>query len=239
MKINMSVIKGNNLPIPAHRPASVFNGCGQACVQMIINHFEKQDLEIDDLNTICGISENGAFSGMFDMAMGMADQGYQVIRVADIKPQDYLLDPVKYMKAVGFDPTNFPDIIQARKNSVSRYIEYVEKGVIKEHSQPVSIEIMRDFIEKGYGLISWVNCTAIAGDFNKTVGHYVVPIDVNKTELFYHDPGELTEEYGVRYAVSAKTTHDLFLQYMRYPREVGLNQFTNKPPMMGILALKK
>lgn len=234
----MSVLQKYHLPVPAHRPAPVYNGCGQGCIKMVIHHFEQTDLPDAELSAICGVKKDGAASLAFDMAMGMSQRGYETIRIADITPEAYLEDPAAYMRAAGFDPKDNPDIIEMRKSSVSRYIAHRNQGLIEDRPTAPTAQDMAALIAQGYALISWVNSQAICGNFDKVTGHFVVPIDVSDSRIIFHDPGSISPIYERAYGVAVSVVHELFLSYMRYPDVIGINPETGKPPMMGILAFR-
>ena len=223
---------------PKHFKAPILNGCGQGCVKMIVHYFEDKELPVDELNEICAVKTEGAFSGVFDIATGMAERGYEVIRISDITPEDYGTDPLKYMRAVGFDPENPAPIVKARKESVEHYLSFVKQNKIENRPTAPSIQDIRALTEDGFGLICWVNSSGQRGDFNKTTGHYIVPIGIDEKNVIFHDPGYIDPVYGASFGVGIAATHDLFLKYTYYPDTIGLNPDTQKPYGMGLLAFR-
>ena len=117
-------------------------------------------------------------------------------------------------------------------------MECVKQGKIQSIDKSPATNDIADLIRDHYGLISWVNSATLKGDFTRTVGHYIVPIDVDQDYIVYHDPGGITENYGPVYSVGASAHRDLFHQATRYPEAIGLNPETGQQRTMGLLAFR-
>ena len=236
LKMVYQQIMDTFLSFPEHRVAPVENGCGQGCVQMILSKFEGQDETVDTLNQICGVKVEGAFSSTLDIANGMVGRGYDVVRISDIPSRELYQDPRKFMKCVGFDPGEDSPIIEARRRSASIFFDNVSAGKIIEHVKSPDTGDIHNYLAEGYGLIAWVNSRGLAGDFTRTSGHYVVPLKVSDSDIFFHDPGGFDDDLGQIYGVSSKACKDFFEKAMQYPSAAGLNSETGLPRRMGLLA---
>lgn len=223
---------------PKHMKAPVINGCGQGCVHMVIDHFEQAPISTDELNAVCGVKNEGAFSSTLDIANGMASRGYDVIRISDIPSAELQEEPLKFMRAVGFDPGEDSPILDERRVSAAIFQQNVKAGQIIEHERAPEVRDIQELINDGYALISWVNSSGLAGNFNVTSGHYVVPITLDNDYVVYHDPGAISEKYGERYGAGLKAHTAFFDKAMRYPESCGVNKHTGEARKMGLLAFR-
>lgn len=166
--------------------------CVQCCYRMMLSYFYPQkNWSQSDMDEFCGASP-GKYTWMFKPLTGMINLGLNLVVYSNLNTQEFLASPVEYMiqkygsegAKVNIENTDMDKVLAQAKD----YVESPEYHRIKRYSHSYTINMVKQLLDDGYLLLTWVNSRAL-NNLSGYSGHYILMHDHEPGVLIAHDPG--------------------------------------------------